>query len=110
MRVGSAENRLPAAVLATVCDHTGGSGSYRLGRDDLERAIRLLAPARACTDLEHPNLVAWQWLHADLAPDEDVVAVFAADLTDAAGDRYAAALLAAVFAGRVENPDGTTTP
>jgi hypothetical protein len=109
VRVGTAEHRLPAAVLATVCGHLGGSGSYRLGRDDLERAIRLLAPAQACTDLEHPNLVAWQWLHADLAPGESVVAVFAAALTDAPGDRYVAALLAAALAGRVENPDATTT-
>ncbi|MEV8515062.1 hypothetical protein [Dactylosporangium sp. NPDC051484] len=98
-RVGSAENRLPAAVLATVCEHVGGSGSYRLGRDDLERVIGLLAPAQACTDVEHPNLVAWQRLYADLAPGEHVVAVFAADLTDAAGDRYVAALQAAALAG-----------
>jgi hypothetical protein len=108
-RFGTAEDRLPAAVLATVCGHRGGSGSHALGRDDLERAIRLLAPAQACTDLEHPNLVAWQWLHADLAPGEQVVAVFAAALTDVTSDRYVAALLAAVLAGRVENPDGTTT-
>lgn len=109
VRVGTAEHRLPAAVLATVCGHAGGSGSYRLGRDDLEQVIRLLTPAQACTDLEHPNLVAWQWLLADMTPGEQVVAVFAGALTDAPGDRYVAALLAAAPAGQVENRDGTTT-
>ncbi|MBT8227889.1 MAG: hypothetical protein HKP61_15665 [Dactylosporangium sp.] len=57
---------------------------------------------------EHPNSAAWQWLHADLAAGEQVVA-FAATLTETSDDRYVAALLATVLAGRVENPAGSRT-
>ncbi len=71
--------------------------------------MELLPPAGACTEVEHPNLAAWQWLHADLGAGEPVAAVFAATLTETSDDRYVAPLVAAALSGRVENPDGTTT-
>jgi hypothetical protein len=109
VRVNAGEYGLPAVVLASVCGHTSGSAAYRLSADDLARAVELLLPARACTEVEHPNLVGWQWLHANLAAGELAVAVFAATLAETGDDRYVAALVEAALAGRVENPDGTTT-
>lgn len=38
-RVEAGSGYLFAAILATVLGHRGGSVSYRLGRDDLERAV-----------------------------------------------------------------------
>ena len=43
------------------------------------------------------------------AGEHGLPAVFAATLTEISGDRYVAALVEAALAGRVENPDGTTT-
>lgn len=103
------EHRLPAVVLAVVCGHRAGSASYRLDAAGLARAIELLAPAEACPAYEHPNLAAWRWLHAGLDDGGEVVAVFAADLDEPCDDPHVAALRALVWAGRVENPDGTTT-
>ena len=54
------DHPLPAAVLATVCGHREGAASYGLERTHLDDAIRLLAPAGACADFDHPNLEAWQ--------------------------------------------------
>ena len=54
------DHPLPAAVLATVCGHRSGAASYELTRQHLDDAIRLLAPAGACADFDHPNLEAWQ--------------------------------------------------
>jgi hypothetical protein len=58
--VNSGANFLPAVVLATVCGHVRGTATYVLDEQRLQRAIDLLAPAEACTDYEHPNLVAWR--------------------------------------------------
>lgn len=81
-RVNSAANFLPAVVLATVCGHVQGTATYVLDEQRLQQAIDLLAPAEACTDVEHPNLVAWRRVRAELVdrPGAQVVAVFLGDL------------------------------
>lgn len=75
------DHPLPAAVLATVCGHRSGSASYEMTVDQLDDAIRRLAPAEACTDWDHPNLAAWRQVRRSLGaePDWGVVAVFDAD-------------------------------
>ena len=56
--------------------------SIRLSVDGAQQAIDLLAPAEACTDVEHPNLVAWRRVRGELVdrPDAQAVAVFLGDL------------------------------
>ena len=81
-RVNSGGNFLPAVVLATVCGHVRGTATYALDEQRLQQAIDLLAPAEACTDLDHPNLAAWRQVRAELAdrPGAQVVVVFLGDL------------------------------
>ena len=54
------------------------------GRHGLAAAVESLAPAQACTEVEHPNLAAWRAALADLEgnPAREAVAVFVADLDD----------------------------
>jgi hypothetical protein len=88
-----AEHRLPAVVLATVCGHVRGAGSYSMTAADLDRAIDLLAPAEACTAVDHPNLREWRALRAE--PTESsppYVVVFVADLAAPSIDRFDEAL------------------
>jgi hypothetical protein len=91
--VSSSANRLSAVALATVIGHRNGSASYPLTASDLARVVELLAPAEACTTLDHPNLVAWRSLAAEVGP---LVAVFLADpdLHLASADPYLTALQA----------------
>ena len=109
-RVNVGSGLLPAAVLASVLGHSGGTASIQFGAEQLERAIELLSPAEACRELEHPNLVAWRYLHLEIGEHGSAVAVFAdaIDLLDPQ-DPYLDVLLRAVHHGRQENPDGTTT-
>jgi hypothetical protein len=81
-RVNSGANFLPAVVLATVCGHVRGTATYVLGEQGLQRAIDLLAPAEACTELDHPNLAAWRQVRAAMAdrPGAQAVGVFLGDL------------------------------
>ena len=51
---------LPAVVLATVLKHDGSTATLEVSRTQLDEAITALAPAAACTDVEHPNLAAWR--------------------------------------------------
>ncbi|HWI42089.1 MAG TPA: pyridoxamine 5'-phosphate oxidase family protein [Nocardioides sp.] len=51
---------LPAVVLATVLKHDGSTATLEVDRQQLDEAITALAPAAACTDVEHPNLAAWR--------------------------------------------------
>jgi hypothetical protein len=46
--------------------------------------VESLAPAEACTTVEHPNLAAWRSVLAELDgnPAREAVAVFVADLDD----------------------------
>lgn len=107
-RVAANESHLPGVVLATVCGHVSGSGSYVLDGPALDRAIALLAPAEACTLLDHPHIATWRSLRGQLGDGDTVTVVFAASLDDSA-DPLVTALIAEVLAGRQENPDGTTT-
>lgn len=95
-RINTELHRLPAVVLATVCGHTGGSASYVLGPDGLDRAIALLTPAEADTSQPHPNLWAWRELRAALNHADEVVAVFDADPTEPCADPYVLAMRAQV--------------
>ncbi|SDD99093.1 hypothetical protein [Glycomyces harbinensis] len=71
---------LPAVVMATTLGHRSGSGSYFLDARTLSRAIRLLAPAEACTAYEHPNLATWREVHKTVEDGGAAVAVFLHDL------------------------------
>ena len=87
-RVNSGANYLPAVVLATVCGHVRGTATHVLDAQQMQEAIDLLAPAEACTDLDHPNLAAWRRVRAELAdrPGAQVVAVFLGDLAPSPTD------------------------
>jgi hypothetical protein len=93
-RVDDGSHALPGVVLATVCQHHGGSASYQLGAADLARAIDLLAPAEACLAYDHPNLLAWRGLHGQLSEGDTVLAVFAAELDGPSVDPHVIALRA----------------
>ena len=75
---------LPAVVLATVLGHDGSTATLPVSRSDLAAAVESLAPAEACTSLEHPNLAAWREVLAELEgnPAREALAVFVADLDD----------------------------
>ena len=75
---------LAAVVLATVLRHDGSTATLDVSTDQLAAAVEALAPARACEQLEHPNLAAWQGLLAAAHdnPARELVAVFVADLDD----------------------------
>jgi hypothetical protein len=83
---------LPAVVLATVLGHQTGSASYPLDSETLAQAVRLLAPAEACTAYEHPNLATWREVQQTVEAGGTAVAVFLAD-PDYAGDDPAVAAL-----------------
>lgn len=53
---------LAAVVLATVLKHDGSTATVAMSRQQLDEAITALAPATACTEVEHPNLAAWRSL------------------------------------------------
>lgn len=97
-RVNTRDHALPAVVLATVCECRGETGSHRMTRDDLAKAIDLLAPAEACDAYQHPNLWAWQARHSELSPDARLAAVFLADLNTPSEDPLVAALRTAIEA------------
>ncbi|GAA1673646.1 hypothetical protein GCM10009830_19950 [Glycomyces endophyticus] len=70
---------LPAVVLSTVLGHVAGSAAFLLDATSLAQAIRLLAPAEACTAYEHPNLATWRDVQKAVADGDTVVAVFLSD-------------------------------
>ena len=51
---------LPAVVLATILGHDGSTASLPVSAHQLAAAVESLAPAQACTEVEHPNLAAWR--------------------------------------------------
>ena len=75
------DHPLPAVVLATVLGHGGGTRSYELTLKELDQAIDLLAPAEACRDFTHPNLVAWRTVRNEAVESRNprIFAVFDAD-------------------------------
>ncbi|GGL33972.1 hypothetical protein H9L10_00715 [Phycicoccus endophyticus] len=89
---------LPAVVLATILRHDGSTGTLPLGRADLEAAVASLAPAQACTAVEHPNLAAWRSVLRELEgnPAREAVAVFVADLADPVSSEADASLRVAI--------------
>ncbi|WP_112135495.1 hypothetical protein [Glycomyces dulcitolivorans] len=76
---------LPAVVMATILGHGTESAAYLVDATALDQAIRLLAPAEACTAYEHPNLATWREVRKALDTGATAVAVFLADL-DYTGD------------------------
>ncbi|GAA1522773.1 pyridoxamine 5'-phosphate oxidase family protein [Nocardioides humi] len=75
--------RLPAVVLATVLKHDGSTATLDVSRQQLDEAITALAPATACTAVDHPDLAAWRALRD--AHDERggaIAAVFVGDAAD----------------------------
>lgn len=78
------DHPLPAAVMATILGHEGGSDSYDVDAATLQQAIRLLEPAGACRDYDHPNLADWKQVLKLLRGDRQLEAkmVFVADFED----------------------------
>lgn len=92
---------LSAVVLATACGHRGGTATYELGVDEVARAVELLSPAEAYTEIPHPNMAAWHRILGELRSDGTnvrAVAVFVADLADPVADSHDAALRSAIAA------------
>ncbi|MFC5729659.1 MULTISPECIES: pyridoxamine 5'-phosphate oxidase family protein [Nocardioides] len=57
---------LPAVLLATVLKHDGSTATIEMSRQQLDEAITALAPAAACTEVDHPNLAAWRTVREQL--------------------------------------------
>ncbi|GAB3749353.1 hypothetical protein GCM10027590_68060 [Nocardiopsis nanhaiensis] len=88
---------LPAIVLAIECGHTSGTATYELTPGRLATAMAALAPAEACTELQHPNLVEWKRLAAEIEEKGGrAVAVFVGDLEDDPVDDHDRAFRAAI--------------
>ncbi|WP_246160400.1 pyridoxamine 5'-phosphate oxidase family protein [Nocardioides humilatus] len=92
-------HKLPAVVLGTVLKHDGTTATLEVSRQQLDEAITTLAPAEACTTIDHPNLAAWRSIAAQLdAPggaDGVVTAVFVRSIDDPVSSDVDAALRAA---------------
>jgi hypothetical protein len=69
-------HRLPAAVLASVCGHHGGTATYRLTGAQFAGAVERLAPAEAATHWDHPNLWSWRVLLDGATPESRFVVFF----------------------------------
>ncbi|PRY61200.1 hypothetical protein [Glycomyces artemisiae] len=95
-RVNAGVNPLPAVVMATVLGHSGGSASYEVDSELLALAIRLLAPAEACTAYEHPNLATWREVREALVPGAAARMVFVGELSDDSDDPAVTSLRALV--------------
>lgn len=91
------QHGLPAVVLATVLKHDGATATIEMSRQQLDEAITALAPAAACTDVEHPNLAAWRRIRdrLDERGGATLTAVFVRDLADPVTSEVDAALRAA---------------
>lgn len=87
---------LAAVILATVLGHDGSTATLPISVGQLETAIATLAPARACVEVEHPNLAGWESARAALRsnPMREAVAVFVADLEDPVSSEADASLRA----------------
>lgn len=89
---------LSAVVLGMVCGHASGTRTYDLPPHILAEAVRLMSPAEACTDVQHPNLTAWRSILAEIEGTEGTesaegterraVAVFVGDLADPPADEH----------------------
>jgi len=70
---------LASVALALGIGHDGSTATLSLTPEQLVAAIDLLAPAEACTSVEHPNLAVWR---RALASGDPLAAVFVADPAD----------------------------
>ncbi|MDZ5622961.1 pyridoxamine 5'-phosphate oxidase family protein [Nocardioides sp. HM23] len=88
---------LPGVVLATVLKVDGSTATLEVSRQQLDEAITALAPAEACTDVDHPNLAAWRAIAARLDQNGggSVTAVFVRSVDDPVGSELDATLRAA---------------
>jgi hypothetical protein len=80
---------LASVALALGIGHDGASATLALTPQQLAAAVDLLAPAEACTSVEHPNLAVWR---SALAAGRSLSAVFIADASDAVTSDLDAAL------------------
>ena len=78
------DHYLPAVVLAKTIGYSSGTSTHVLSVAELTHAINGLAPAEACTTMDHPNLRAWREMLAEVEsnPFRGIVAVFIGDLDD----------------------------
>lgn len=78
------DHYLPAAVLAKTIGYASGTSTHVLSVAELSHAVDGLAPAEACTTMEHPNLWAWREILSEVEsnPYRGIVAVFIGDLAD----------------------------
>jgi hypothetical protein len=67
---------LASVALALGIGHDGSTATLVLTREQLDAAIDLLAPAEACTSVEHPNLAVWR---RAVVSGEPLAVVFVAD-------------------------------
>jgi hypothetical protein len=78
------DHYLPAVVLAKTIGYSSGTSTHALSVAELTHAINGLAPAEACTTMDHPNLRAWREMLTEVEsnPFRGIVAVFIGDLDD----------------------------
>jgi len=78
------DHYLPAVVLAKTIGYANGTATHVLSVAELSHAVDGLAPAEACTTMDHPNLWAWREFLAEVEsnPFRGIVAVFIGDLGD----------------------------
>jgi 2,3,4,5-tetrahydropyridine-2-carboxylate N-succinyltransferase len=111
--VNLAQSRLPAAVLASVVGYRSGTETRVLTPAELEQAIEQLAPAEACTTLDHPNLRTWRALtKVASAPQPPggtrvLVAAFVGELQDPLVDSIDAYFRLHLLSHRKVPPHGT---
>ncbi|GLY04269.1 hypothetical protein [Actinoplanes sp. NBRC 101535] len=106
VRVNEDEDVLAAAVLAAVTGWHGTTGSVRLGKSKLAKAVKRLAPAEA----ERANLQIWREIHGWYWSGPHVrggslVAVFDADPDQPSDDPYVNRLREVVGSGRQATPE-----
>ena len=94
-RPGGGHN-LPGVMLAKVIGHDGSTATIELTSAQLEATVESLAPAEACTVVDHPNLAAWRQVLGELRsnPARTAYAVFLEDLDDPVTSEADAALRA----------------
>ena len=82
--VNVGEGLLPAVVMAKTIGYANGTLTHELTSHELRHALDGLAPAEACTEVDHPNLRAWRGILAELEsnPARTAVVVFVGDLED----------------------------
>ena len=87
-------HNLPGVVLAKVVGHDGSTATIELSAPQLEAAVEALAPAEACTTVDHPNLAAWRRVLGELRsnPARTAYAVFVRDVDDPVTSEADAAL------------------